>query len=43
METGSEKPGVAICSCNGRLRPVIKQEATDEDAAMQYTPIDSER
>lgn len=28
-----KKPGVAICSCNDGLRPVIfKLEATDEDA-----------
>lgn len=34
------KPGVAICSCNDGLRPVIfKLEATDEVAAMEYTPI----
>ena len=34
-----EKPGVAICSCNDGLRPVIfKVERTDEDAAIKYTP-----
>ena len=34
-------PGVAICSCNDGLRPVIfKLEATDEPAAIDYTPVD---
>ena len=34
------KPGVAICSCNDGLRPVIfKLEATDEEAAVNYTPV----
>lgn len=34
------KPGVAICSCNDGLRPVIfKIERTDEQASMQYTPV----
>ena len=34
------KPGVAICSCNDGLRPVIfKLEATDEESAINYTPI----
>lgn len=34
------KPGVAICSCNDGLRPVIfKLEATDEVAKINYTPI----
>ena len=34
------KPGVAICSCNDGLRPVIfKLEATEEEAGMDYTPI----
>ena len=34
------KPGVAICSCNDGLRPVIfKLEATDEDAEIDYTPV----
>ena len=33
------KPGVAICSCNDGLRPVIfKVERTDEEAAINYTP-----
>ena len=34
------KPGVAICSCNDGLRPVIfKLEATDEDSKINYTPV----
>ena len=34
------KPGVAICSCNDGLRPVIfKLEATDEEAVPSYTPV----
>ena len=34
------KPGVAICSCNDGLRPVIfKLEATDEEATVNYTPV----
>lgn len=34
------KPGVAICSCNDGLRPVIfKLEATDEEAEISYTPV----
>lgn len=34
------KPGVAICSCNDGLRPVIfKLEATEEEASLNYTPI----
>ncbi len=34
------KPGVAICSCNDGLRPVIfKLEATDEDSVMDYSPV----
>lgn len=34
------QPGVAICSCNDGLRPVIfKLEATDETAQMEYTPV----
>ena len=34
------KPGVAICSCNDGLRPVIfKLESTDEEAALNYTPV----
>ena len=33
-------PGVAICSCNDGLRPVIfKLEATDREAAMNYEPV----
>ena len=34
------KPGVAICSCNDGLRPVIfKLEATDRDAVVGYEPV----
>lgn len=34
------KPGVAICSCNDGLRPVIfKLEATQEEAQREYTPV----
>ena len=34
-------PGVAICSCNDGLRPVIfKIEATREEARIEYTPVD---
>lgn len=34
------KPGVAICSCNDGLRPVIfKLDATDEEAVIGYTPV----
>lgn len=34
------KPGVAICSCNDGLRPVIfKLEAMDEIASLNYTPV----
>lgn len=34
------KQGVAICSCNDGLRPVImKLEATDEESEIDYTPI----
>lgn len=34
------KPGVAICSCNDGLRPVIfKLEATGEEARPDYTPV----
>ena len=33
-------PGVAICSCNDGLRPVIfKMEATDRPAQLNYTPV----
>jgi TIGR04076 family protein len=35
-----KKPGVAICSCNDGLRPVIfKLEATDEESSLDYTPV----
>lgn len=38
--TGLKKPGVAICSCNDGLRPVIfKLEATDEQSEIDYTPV----
>ncbi len=34
------KPGIAICSCNDGLRPVIfKLEATNETSEINYTPI----
>lgn len=34
------KPGVAICSCNDGLRPVIfKLEATDEESHIDYEPV----
>ena len=34
------KPGVAICSCNDGLRPVIfKLEATDEVSQMEDAPV----
>lgn len=34
------KPGVAICSCNAGIRPVIfKLEATDEPATINYQPV----
>lgn len=34
------KPGVAICSCNDGLRPVIfKIEQTDQEARIDYTPV----
>lgn len=34
------KPGVAICSCNDGLRPVIfKLEATEQEAHIEYEPI----
>lgn len=33
-------PGVAICSCNDGLRPVIfKLEATSEQSHLDYTPV----
>ena len=35
------KPGVAICSCNDGLRPVIfKIEATDEESKNDYDPVE---
>ncbi len=35
------KPGVAICSCNDGLRPVIfKLEATDILSEINYTPVE---
>lgn len=35
-----KKPGVAICSCNDGLRPVImKLESTDIESNIDYTPI----
>jgi len=35
------EPGVAIVSCNDGLRPVImKLEATDEDAKIDYSPVE---
>ena len=34
------KPGIAICSCNDGLRPVIfKLEATEEKSEINYTPV----
>lgn len=34
------KPGVAICSCNDGLRPVIfKLEVTDEESKIDYEPV----
>ena len=34
------RPGVAVCSCNDGLRPVIfKLEATEEEAVIDYTPV----
>ena len=34
------KPGVAICSCNDGLRPVIfKIEQTGQEAKIDYTPV----
>ena len=36
-----KKPGVALCSCNDGLRPVImKLEATDESSNIDYTPVE---
>ena len=35
------KPGVAICSCNDGLRPVIfKLEATDIESVINYEPVE---
>ena len=35
-----KKPGVAVCSCNDGLRPVIfKLEATNIPAKADYTPV----
>ncbi len=35
------KPGVAICSCNDGLRPVIfKLETTDEESKIDYEPVE---
>ena len=34
------KPGIAICSCNDGLRPVIfKIERTDQEAEIDYEPV----
>lgn len=34
------RPGVAVCSCNDGLRPVIfKIEVTDEEAVIDYEPV----
>ncbi len=34
-------PGVAICSCNDGLRPVIfRLEATQEESTIGYTPVE---
>ena len=36
-----KKPGVAICSCNDGLRPVIfKLEAPDEISSINYKPVE---
>ena len=35
------RPGVAICSCNDGLRPVIfKLEATEEASQLHYEPVE---
>ena len=35
-----DKEGVAICSCNDGIRPVIfKIERTDEESKLDYTPV----
>lgn len=34
------KPGVAVCSCNDGLRPVIfKLEATENESEIDYEPV----
>ena len=36
-----KKPGVAICSCNDGLRPVIfKLETTTEESEINYEPVE---
>ena len=36
----TKEPGMAICSCNDGLRPVIfKLEATDEESQIDYIPV----
>lgn len=36
-------PGVAICSCNDGIRPVIfRLETTDQEARISYTPVSHE-
>ena len=36
-----KEPGVAVVSCNDGLRPVImKLEATDEEAKIDYSPME---
>ena len=40
FNTWIRKPGIAICSCNDGLRPVIfKIEQTDEASVRSYTPL----
>lgn len=35
-----KQTGIAICSCNDGLRPVIfKLEATDEESQIDYIPV----
>lgn len=35
-----KRPGIAICSCNDGLRPVIfKIEATDQESGIDYEPV----
>lgn len=37
-----KEKGVAICSCNDGLRPVImKIERTEEDSTINYTPVNN--